>query len=89
MAFGTVYQMKDHIYRIHEQVKESYPCTSCEKIFITKYKLKTHVKLVHEGIKNHSCEYCGKCFAKKFDMKKHIDAVHLKKPNVWKRKSTS
>ena len=48
-----------------------------------------HVKHVHEGIRNHSCEFCGKSFAKRFEMKKHIDAVHLKKPNVWKRKSSS
>ena len=48
-----------------------YKCDSCEKEYVTKGGLKTHI-LTHTGEKPHKCEYCDKAFVRKNVLIQHI-----------------
>ncbi|CAG9106397.1 unnamed protein product [Plutella xylostella] len=53
----------------------NYVCKECGTGFITKYRLKVHVKSIHVG-GNYPCEVCGKVFPSYQKKKTHTDAVH-------------
>lgn len=53
----------------------NYVCKDCGTGFVTKYRLKVHVKSMHaEGC--YPCEECGKVFTTPQKHKNHVDTVH-------------
>lgn len=53
----------------------NYVCKDCGTGFVTKYRLKVHIKSMHaEGC--YPCEECGKVFTTPQKHKNHVDTVH-------------
>ena len=47
VAFSEKYELKRHILRVHEKVKD-FQCESCHKGFYGAHHLKRHVMRIHE-----------------------------------------
>ncbi|CAB3261118.1 unnamed protein product [Arctia plantaginis] len=53
----------------------NYVCKDCGTGFVTRYRLKVHVKSMHiDG--THPCEVCGKIFSTPQKHKNHVNTVH-------------
>lgn len=87
--FGTMYQLKRHILRVHEKLKR-FACDKCPIKFYDKYSLKVHhvrhiknlsnkLKLCNNSDSNRrfKCNHinCGKFYLRKCDLKVH-QGVH-------------
>ena len=77
--------MRQHIMNNHslldhftdDQNQSKYPCNyknPCEKVFIRKELLKSHVEIFHQGYR--LCELCNKQFCLGYDLQKHKQTVH-------------
>lgn len=53
----------------------NYVCKDCGTGFVTKYRLKVHVKSMHAG-GSFPCEICKKVFTTQQKHKNHVDTVH-------------
>ncbi|KAL4711213.1 hypothetical protein ACJJTC_019054 [Scirpophaga incertulas] len=53
----------------------NYVCIECGTGFVTKYRLKVHVKSMHVG-GSFPCNICSKIFTTQQKHKSHVDAVH-------------
>lgn len=47
------------------------PCDKCNKVFMAKYHLKTHMSS-HSNEKLYSCDQCGKSYSSRSNMKAHM-----------------
>ena len=79
-------------FKAHILAKHGFPCTECEKSFITELCLQKHfisvhkevheekedISTVHEVKKGHQCPECGKSFVSKRALKNHIKMIHKK-----------
>ena len=71
---------KIHIQTIQNRdANKKFKCVSCNKCFIRKNNLISHMKYVHDDKKEHKCEKCDKAFSAKGDLNKHMEGVHEKK----------
>lgn len=50
--------------------EESYPCPSCDKVFLKPYNLKSHLRS-HSNEKPYACAHCSKRFCRSHDRKRH------------------
>ncbi|KAI5969605.1 hypothetical protein CANMA_001268 [Candida margitis] len=50
--------------------EESYPCPSCDKVFLKPYNLKSHLRS-HSDEKPYACAHCSKRFCRSHDRKRH------------------
>lgn len=50
--------------------EESYPCPSCDKVFLKPYNLKSHMRS-HSNEKPYACAHCSKRFCRSHDRKRH------------------
>ncbi|XP_049883321.1 zinc finger protein 718-like [Pectinophora gossypiella] len=67
-TFGSIERHMNVHYR-------NYVCKDCGTGFVTKYRLKVHIKSMHiEG--TFPCEVCKKVFTTQQKLKNHTDAVH-------------
>lgn len=53
----------------------NYVCKDCGTGFVTRYRLKVHIKSMHAG-GTHPCEVCGKIFSTTQKHKNHVNTVH-------------
>ena len=72
--------LMDHIDTVHLKVK-SYVCQFCDKQYMNKYNLRTHLKLNHgaETDKVVKCSLCEKDVKNIYTLKRHLRNVHKKK----------
>jgi len=61
---------KTHLATLEERKTEE--CNTCLKTFISKQKLRRHIKIVHMGYKPYSCQVCEKGFANKQALNEHM-----------------
>jgi len=61
---------KTHTATLEERKTEE--CNTCLKAFISKQKLRRHIKIVHMGYKPYTCEVCEKGFANKQALNEHM-----------------
>ena len=61
-----------------EQKNTKYICTLCNKAFVTKSSLKTHIESVHEGKRPHKCNKCELRLVKISHLNSHLESVHEK-----------
>jgi KRAB domain-containing zinc finger protein len=54
------------------ELKLIYPCDICQKKFVNKNSLKSHITSVHEMASLYTCEHCGKSFSTKSNLKSHL-----------------
>ena len=86
-AFGTNErrQLKDHT-RKHlksenvENACKSYKCHACDKTFMAKRNLRTHIRNIHEGVGKFNCNYVG-CPFRTYD-KRSSEAHAMKHTGV-------
>ena len=71
--FSTNHYKKQHIKRIHEDVKK-FICNLCSKNFVEKKELSIHIENNHKK-SNHTCDSCGKSLSQSA-LRKHINTVH-------------
>lgn len=67
-----------------DYLKLTHPCDICNKKFVNKNSLKSHVISVHEMANLYTCETCGKGFSTKSNLKSHL-YVHSSKKDVQVR----
>ena len=70
-SFGTDWNLREHIKRVHDGVKE-HQCHLCSKAFSQKHHLRIHIHTVHEGNKDYKCSNCGKKFAERSNLRRHL-----------------
>ncbi|KAJ8681045.1 hypothetical protein QAD02_016832 [Eretmocerus hayati] len=56
--------------------KSTFRCIKCNKHYISKDSLESHIKVVHQGEKPFKCELCYKIFAYESSLKGHMEIVH-------------
>lgn len=71
-SFNSYYQRNRHMYTEHNTVAASYRCNICDKSFILKSKLTSHIKKVHLMERNHICSVCGQGFFIKQSLDEHM-----------------
>ncbi|XP_023333166.1 zinc finger protein 2 homolog isoform X2 [Eurytemora carolleeae] len=71
--FGLKRNFMHHI-NSHLGIKP-YACTQCDKRFVQRCHMNTHMKILHSGLKPYICHKCGKSFAVSSNLKKHA-ATH-------------
>ncbi|XP_068625832.1 zinc finger imprinted 3-like [Battus philenor] len=71
-SFTSYYQRNRHMFKDHNTVAASYKCNICDKSFILKSKLTSHIKKVHLMERNHICEECGQGFFIKQSLDEHM-----------------
>ena len=66
--------------RRHEEsnIKETFPCEMCDKVFGYKPTLQAHVRNSHSSLpkKRVPCDICNKTFASKSDLGRHKKYIH-------------
>lgn len=53
-----------------------HPCQFCEKQYVFKNSLRTHVKKHHKDLLIHKCNYCPKTYATKSELNNHLGLEH-------------
>ncbi|KAI8427102.1 hypothetical protein MSG28_014730 [Choristoneura fumiferana] len=71
-SFTSYYQRNRHMYAEHNTAAASYKCNICDKNFILKSKLTSHIKKVHLMERNHICPECGQGFFIKQSLDEHM-----------------
>ncbi|ETN60905.1 hypothetical protein AND_007458 [Anopheles darlingi] len=64
-----------HVATDHLGKPPSFACTKCDKVFVTRSRLKAHEK-VHEEVKQFACDECGDRFRHKGLLVRHKRAIH-------------
>ncbi|CRK86962.1 CLUMA_CG000778, isoform A [Clunio marinus] len=64
-----------------DDLKLTHLCVICNKKFVNKNSLKSHITSVHEMANLYTCETCGKGFSTKSNLKSHL-YVHSDKKDV-------
>lgn len=71
-SFNSYYQRNRHMVQEHNSVAATYKCNICDKSFILKSKLTSHIKKVHLMERNHTCAECGQGFFIKQSLDEHM-----------------
>ncbi|CAG9789657.1 unnamed protein product [Diatraea saccharalis] len=71
-SFTSYYQRNRHMFKEHNSVAATYKCNICDKSFILKSKLTSHIKKVHLMERNHICTECGQGFFIKQSLDEHM-----------------
>ena len=61
--------------KVEMNLKQSFMCQECSKVFTHRKSLSRHVKSAHDDEIFH-CDYCGKDFNHKENLKRHVERVH-------------
>ncbi|XP_045456729.1 zinc finger protein 62-like [Melitaea cinxia] len=71
-SFNSYYQRNRHMFKEHNVAAATYKCNICDKSFILKSKLTSHIKKVHLMERNHICSECGQGFFIKQSLDEHM-----------------
>ncbi|CAH4034476.1 oocyte zinc finger protein XlCOF28-like [Pieris brassicae] len=71
-TFNSYYQRNRHMYDEHNISAATYKCNVCDKSFILKSKLTSHIKKVHLMERNHKCPLCEQGFFIKQSLDEHM-----------------
>ncbi|CAG5057440.1 unnamed protein product [Parnassius apollo] len=71
-SFTSYYQRNRHMFDEHNTSAADYKCNICDKTFILKSKLTSHIKKVHLMERNHICAVCGQGFFIKQSLNEHM-----------------
>lgn len=71
-SFNSYYQRNRHMFKEHNVAAATYKCNICDKSFILKSKLTSHIKKVHLMERNHICSECGQGFFMKQSLDEHM-----------------
>ncbi|XP_034108754.1 uncharacterized protein LOC117570935 isoform X1 [Drosophila albomicans] len=60
-----------HMHKVHNIGDLPFKCPSCERRFVARSEMATHMQRVHIG-KTHKCNYCERSFAVNSDLRVHM-----------------
>ena len=63
-----------------KDLSEKWPCGSCGKSFLTKWRLKKHMELHETGQQPFKCKTCGKCYSQHGSLWKHQQTHRAGRP---------
>ncbi|XP_017864622.1 PREDICTED: zinc finger protein 585A [Drosophila arizonae] len=63
--------LQAHLWKVHNIGELPFKCTSCDRSFVGRAELSTHVQRFHIG-KTYKCNYCERTFAVNSDLRLHI-----------------
>ena len=86
---GVVKWLKRHLKESKCGIGENanmvkYPCSLCEKTFVSKLGLRAHKKHIHEKIKNYVCHSCDYRTYSRSNLAMHVESQHEGKKLVKK-----
>lgn len=70
--FATYAGLKYHRARHKE---ETFPCTQCDKVYLSYTSLNGHLRAVHKGVV-YGCPVCGQKFTRRGSVKRHMETQH-------------
>lgn len=73
--FSTRTKLNEHKKKSLDCCTKQYNCTTCDKAFITKFKLKLHVRS-HTKETPFECKICLKKFRFASNVNRHVDVIH-------------
>lgn len=76
-AFGRSDHLRRHMMLVHSSIEEkaSYPCSSCNSVFMSPTSLRRHIKRSHDT--PYICEVCGNLFPSATSLQRHTLRQHL------------
>lgn len=77
-SFGAEYLLRRHDQRMHAEVKRTWKCLECPKVYSNPTGLIVHRDTVHRKQEPVVCSECGKLCASKHAFKQHELNVHRK-----------
>ena len=75
--FEDIDSFEVHINKSHDFKQSKHSCDVCNKEFIHKLNLDTHIKADHENIQDFKCDKCQSQFGSIVLLKRHIQRVHF------------
>ncbi|KAH8296910.1 hypothetical protein KR044_000627 [Drosophila immigrans] len=63
--------LQAHMHKVHNIGDLPFKCSLCERSFVARSELATHMQRVHIG-KTHKCNYCERSFAVNSDLSVHM-----------------
>ncbi|XP_073832455.1 uncharacterized protein [Musca autumnalis] len=75
--FRQITHMRHH-RMLHARDDLPVKCRECHQGFVTKWKLRDHMRREHCAIKAFKCAECPEEFCLKYDLKRHARLVHLR-----------
>lgn len=79
-SFRQVTHMKHH--RMRHTNDMPVKCPECQMGFITKFRLREHLRKDHYTMKAFKCAECPEEFFLKYDLKRHARLIHLRSVSV-------
>ncbi|EDW71972.2 uncharacterized protein Dwil_GK10699 [Drosophila willistoni] len=73
--------LQAHMFKVHNIGELPFKCQLCDRSFMGRGELATHVKRSHIG-KTHECSYCDRTFAVQSDLKLHMRTHTNTKPYI-------
>jgi uncharacterized Zn-finger protein len=58
-------------------MSKRHQCDTCDKTFVDKSKLQTHIKCVHLRLKKYKCTLCNAAFGQNSNLQRHVKTVHI------------
>ncbi|XP_033165290.1 zinc finger protein 2 isoform X1 [Drosophila mauritiana] len=75
-VFKTPYNLKTHMVR--HTGEKNFPCTFCDKRFVTKYLVRLHERVRHMGEQPFKCNFCSKTFFTSSAKSRHERIRHIR-----------
>ena len=74
ILYGSLKQLKSHMWSKHKKGEEKFQCSECEKQFIHQYELNKH-KFKHIEA-SFMCEFCEQKFKRRAALVRHYEQIH-------------
>ncbi|EDW44682.1 GM15334 [Drosophila sechellia] len=75
-VFKTPYNLKTHMAR--HTGEKNFPCTFCDKRFVTKYLVRLHERVRHMGEQPFKCNFCSETFFTSSAKSRHERIRHIR-----------
>uniref|UniRef100_A0A182SDW1 C2H2-type domain-containing protein n=1 Tax=Anopheles maculatus TaxID=74869 RepID=A0A182SDW1_9DIPT len=73
-SYSSSKVLKEHMKEVHApHTERSFPCTKCQKAFVSRSHLNAHIMVAHGTV---PCPQCQKVLASQGSLRKHLVAVH-------------
>jgi KRAB domain-containing zinc finger protein len=75
-TFKILNHLRSHQKIVHSQAEKQFSCDNCNKGFVFKYLLTSHIRYAHSDIRRFACNYCGLKYKINSHMREHCRRAH-------------